>query len=175
MKIVKKKVIKLSKYVNIIEKTIKVNNSLEKYHSFDQSDYVSILAISKKNKIILVKQFRPALKKYTIELPGGLRDKKEKHSITAKRELYEETGYKAKKLTFLGSFHPDSGRLENKIYCYFTDDINFDKKHSDEKYVHSFEISFQELKKLIKKNKIQHFLHVGIIGLAHIRGLLKLK
>ena len=103
MKIVKKKILKLSKYINIIENTVKVDNSLEKYHSFSQSDYVSILAISKKNKIILVKQFRPALKKNTIELPGGLRDKKEKHSITAKRELYEETGYSAGKLTFLGS------------------------------------------------------------------------
>ena len=81
MKILKKKVVKLSEYINIIENTVKVDNSLEKYHSFGQSDYVSVLAISKKNKIILVKQFRPALKKSTIELPGGLRDKKEKHSI----------------------------------------------------------------------------------------------
>ncbi len=174
MKIVKKKVVKLSKYINIIENTVKVDNSLEKYHSFEQSDYVSVLAISKKNNIILVKQFRPALKKNTIELPGGLRDKNEKHSIAAKRELYEETGYIAKKLTFLGSFHPDSGRMENKIYCYFTNDIKLDKNHVDEKYVQSFEITIQELKRLIKKNKIQHFLHVGIIGLANIRGLLKI-
>ena len=174
MKIVKKKLVKLSKYINIIENTVRVDSSLEKYHSFGQSDYVSVLAISKKNKVILVRQFSPALKKSTIELPGGLRDKKEKHSIAAKRELYEETGYIAKKLTFLGSFYPDSGRLENKIYCYFADDIKFDKNHIDEKHVQSFEVTVQELKKLIKKNKIQHFLHVGIIGLANIRGLVKI-
>ena len=116
MKIVKKKILKLSKYINIIENTVKVDNSLEKYHSFSQSDYVSILAISKKNKIILVKQFRPALKKNTIELPGGLRDKKEKHSITAKRELYEETGYSAGKLTFLGSFHPSGPAINCTLW-----------------------------------------------------------
>ena len=38
MKIVKKKVIKLSKYANIIENTVKVDSSLEKYHSFNQSN-----------------------------------------------------------------------------------------------------------------------------------------
>ena len=48
----------------------------------------------------MVKQYRPAIEKFTIELPGGLRDKNELPKSTAVRELFEETGYRAKKLKF---------------------------------------------------------------------------
>lgn len=43
--------------------------------------------------LILVKQYRPALKQYTLELPAGLVDPDEKPDETAIRELKEETGY----------------------------------------------------------------------------------
>ncbi|GBL78810.1 ADP-sugar pyrophosphatase [Araneus ventricosus] len=43
--------------------------------------------------LILVKQYRPALKKYTLELPAGVVEKHEKPDETAIRELKEETGY----------------------------------------------------------------------------------
>ncbi|XP_054721691.1 ADP-sugar pyrophosphatase-like isoform X2 [Uloborus diversus] len=43
--------------------------------------------------LILVKQYRPALKRYTLELPAGLVDPLEKAEQTAIRELKEETGY----------------------------------------------------------------------------------
>ncbi|GIY24928.1 ADP-sugar pyrophosphatase [Caerostris darwini] len=43
--------------------------------------------------LILVKQYRPALKQYTLELPAGLVDPNEKPDETAVRELKEETGY----------------------------------------------------------------------------------
>ena len=175
IKKLKKTNIKLSNYVKVSEKTFKYGSTKKKYHSFSQTDYVSLLAITKKNKVVLVKQYRPAIEKFTIELPGGLRDKNELPKSTAVRELFEETGYRAKKLKFLGSFAPDSGRLENKIFCFFTKNVIFDKNHKDEKYVKSFEVSLKVLEKLIKKNKIQHFLHVGIIGLAYIRGLFKFK
>lgn len=173
-KILKERKIKVSKYVDILERSLLINSKIEKYHSFSQSDYVSILAINKKKKFILVKQFRPALKKFTLELPGGLRDKNEKPKDTAFRELYEETGYIAKNIKFLGSFSPDSGRLSNKIHCFFSDNLNYDKNHKDEKGVKSIHYSKKNFLNILKKNRIQHFLHVGIIYLAIYKKLIKL-
>ena len=54
----------------------------------------------KNKKILLTKEFRIGLKKYTWGLPGGFIDKNENQLKSAKRELLEETGLEAKKLHF---------------------------------------------------------------------------
>lgn len=59
-------------------------------------DGVMILAIDEEDNIILVKQFRPAIGDYIYELPAGMIDKGEDLETAAKRELFEETGLKAK-------------------------------------------------------------------------------
>jgi len=56
---------------------------------------VATVAFTKSKEVILVKQYRPPIDKYVIEFPAGLNDKKETFEETAKRELLEETGYKA--------------------------------------------------------------------------------
>ena len=58
----------------------------------DNTEVVSIIATTRKNEIILVKQFREAIGKYVIEFPAGLIDKGETVTNAALRELKEETG-----------------------------------------------------------------------------------
>ncbi len=58
---------------------------------------VAVLAIMRPSgRLVLVRQFRPPASGCTIEFPAGLIDKGEKPATTAKRELYEETGYSGK-------------------------------------------------------------------------------
>lgn len=66
----------------------------------DLKGVVGILAVSKKREILLVEQYRPPLRRRTIELPAGLAGddpykRDEPLVAAAKRELYEETGYEA--------------------------------------------------------------------------------
>ena len=62
----------------------------------------AVVPVLPDGKILLVKQFRPALNRYTWELPAGCRDAEdEPTSITAKRELEEETGYSTDDLSRL--------------------------------------------------------------------------
>jgi 8-oxo-dGTP pyrophosphatase MutT (NUDIX family) len=72
-------------------------------HSEDSVDAVVILAILKydtsdpsKDEIVCVKQFRPPVDAYTIELPAGLIDANEDPATAASREFTEETGYVGK-------------------------------------------------------------------------------
>jgi ADP-ribose pyrophosphatase len=44
----------------------------EIYHGLEVADYVTVLAVTADGRVPLVRQFRPAVEKYTIELPGGL-------------------------------------------------------------------------------------------------------
>lgn len=62
---------------------------------------VIIIPITEKKELILIKQFRPALDKYVIELPAGLVEINEDYIASGKRELIEETGYSSENFSLL--------------------------------------------------------------------------
>ena len=63
-------------------------------------------------RVAVVRQFRPAVEQYTWELPSGLIDPGEDPETACRRELLEETGLRAERVTYLGGYRPDTGRLE---------------------------------------------------------------
>ena len=62
-------------------------------------------------RVAVVRQFRPAVEQYTWELPSGLIDPGEDPETACRRELLEETGLRAERVTYLGGYRPDTGRL----------------------------------------------------------------
>lgn len=70
-----------------------LNGKEASYDIKDEGKTVSILALTKENKIILVKVFRPGPEKVLVEMPGGFIDQDETPIDAAKRELLEETGF----------------------------------------------------------------------------------
>lgn len=79
---------------------------------------VAILPILSRDKVILVRQFRYATKRELWEIPAGTLDKGEKPLHCARRELEEETGYKAKIFTKLAAFYPCPGYSSEIIHLY---------------------------------------------------------
>jgi len=169
---------KLSPWVTLTTKGVtKGNNQEEFYHSFRQPDYVTVMAVTEDGHIPVVRQYRPAVESYTLEFPGGLLDDSELPEKTAKRELFEETGFIANKgLALLGSLFPDTGRLENRFWCYFATSVT---KHKNSTWNHednmsSFLLSKNEFKKAIDNGEFNHALHIAIVGLAVIKGYFQL-
>ncbi len=60
-----------------------------------KKDVAAVLPITPEGKIVLIKNFRVPLQKYVIEMPAGMIDSDESIEETARRELFEETGYEA--------------------------------------------------------------------------------
>jgi ADP-ribose pyrophosphatase len=89
------------------------------YFSVKCADYVSIVALTGNDELVLVRQFRPAVEEQTVELPSGHIDPGESASAAAARELFEETGYVAESLEEMGVIRPDIGRLSNRMHCFF--------------------------------------------------------
>jgi ADP-ribose pyrophosphatase len=75
------------------------------------------------SKIGLIKQFRYAVGKEMIEIPAGKLDNNENPIQCAIRELEEEIGYKAQKLTFLTKIHPAIGFSNEKISIYLAEEL----------------------------------------------------
>lgn len=79
----------------------------------------------KDGKVALVKQYRYAYGKEIYEIPAGKMEEGEDPLLSAKRELEEETGYRAKTLSHLQDIYPSPGYTDEIIHIYFTDSADF--------------------------------------------------
>ena len=77
----------------------------------------AMLAFDEKGKVILVKQHRFPYG-YVLEIPAGTLDKGENAKKCAFREIKEETGYSAKKMTPIISYYPSVGYNKEVIHCF---------------------------------------------------------
>ena len=112
---------------------------------FETWDYIehrtgasAVVAALPDGKLLLVRQYRPSLERFTWELPAGGRSNGETFEETAKRELREETGYESKDFTHLMSLRstPAFCNEQIEIYlasdCYQTADQNLDEAEAIE-------------------------------------------
>ncbi|MEI9814945.1 MAG: NUDIX hydrolase [Acidobacteriota bacterium] len=77
-----------------------------------------VMPVDEKNRVLLVKQYRLPALQYLWELPAGRLDEGETVLQAARRELKEETGYKARKMTKLIEFWVSPGFLGEKMTIY---------------------------------------------------------
>lgn len=77
-----------------------------------------MMPVDEDNRVLLVRQYRLAARRYLWELPAGTIDEGETALQTARRELAEETGYRAKKWQKLAEFFPSPGFLSEKMTIY---------------------------------------------------------
>lgn len=89
------------------------------HYSINSPDFVCIIAVTEKNELLLVRQFRHAVAEMTLELPAGHVEKDETPEQAARKELLEETGYIAEKFELLASLSPSTSRFTNRMWCYF--------------------------------------------------------
>jgi len=82
-----------------------------------------IIPVLPEGNIALIKQYRYPVQSEMIELPAGKLDPGEKPEACAKRELEEEIGYSAGKLTFICNIHPAIGFASEKMWIYLAEDL----------------------------------------------------
>ena len=82
-----------------------------------------IIPVLPEGNIALIKQYRYPVQSEMIELPAGKLDPGEKPEACAKRELEEEIGYSAGKLTFVCNIHPAIGFASEKMWIYLAEDL----------------------------------------------------
>jgi ADP-ribose pyrophosphatase len=139
------------------------------HYSIQTDDYVSIVAVTQNDEFVLVRQFRPAVETLTLELPAGHVDNHETPEHSAHRELLEETGFDAGSIKTLGWLLPDTGRLSNRMWCFFASEL-IPVTFEPEPGIDVLQLKPEELTSAIVDGKFNHALHIAALTLAQLHG-----
>lgn len=88
------------------------------------NEFVVIVPFVSENEVILVRQYKHGAKKVLLGFPSGFIHKGETPEYCAKRELLEETGYKAEKIKLVASLFENPTRCRNRYYIVFASGIS---------------------------------------------------
>jgi ADP-ribose pyrophosphatase len=89
----------------------------------ENSGAVAMVALDDQRQVVLVKQYRHAVRGLVIEIPAGKLDGDEDPLEGAQRELREETGFRAGRFERLGSFYPAPAWSTEFVYLYLATDL----------------------------------------------------
>ena len=93
---------------------------------------VAVLGFVDAGHVVLVRQYRHLWRGMSWELPGGGGQPGEDPAVAAGRELREEGGYRAGRLTLLTRFYPSNAYLDEVAYCYVAHDLEPDALPADD-------------------------------------------
>jgi ADP-ribose pyrophosphatase len=141
-----------------------------RYFVMDFLDWVNVVALTTDNELILIKQYRHAVKEICTEIPGGSLDLKngETPEMAAVRELTEETGYVPKEVKLLGYHEPNPALQSNKLWTYLALGCEKLKDQELDPYedIEVFLSKPEDVFKLIESGEIRHSLVITAIHLA---------
>lgn len=83
-------------------------------------DAAAVLPLLPDDQVLLVKQFRPAVRQVLTEIPAGILDVDGEDALTAAaRELEEETGYRHTTIEFLGGYYSSAGSTDQYVHLFW--------------------------------------------------------
>ena len=116
----------------------------------------AVVALTHTGKIVLVRQYRTALDRVTVEIPAGKLDPGEDPVECAKRELHEETGFKPGRIRYLTTIATSCGFCDELIHIYMATNLEFDGADpDDDEFVNVDLVPLSELIDAVLDGKIE--------------------
>lgn len=144
--------------IDYYQDTVKVpNGNVVTWDFIGHKGAAAVVPVNHEGKILMVRQYRNALDRETLEVPaGGLNSIDEPTDTAALRELEEETGYQAGKLELLLTLRTTVAFCNEKIDIYVATDLKPGSQHLDEdEFINVEAYAIEELLQMIYDCKIQ--------------------
>ena len=104
------------------------NGKVGTFHLLEAPDWVNVVPVLQdgggNSCFVMVKQYRQAVRRTTVEFPAGLIEAGERPAAAAERELFEETGYRPKSLKPIGTIYPNPAFMTNRCYTFLAEDLH---------------------------------------------------
>src|SRR5215203_2112325 len=136
------------------------------YGVLESGGFAAVVPVTGGGDVVLVRQWRQPLGAFTLELPSGGVDAGEKPERAARRELFEETGYRAEGLEHLLSVHTSTGRSTEVCHLFGCTAVRDERGPRPEptEFIRVVELPFGEVLDMVSDG--------GITDTATVLGLL---
>ena len=156
-KFLKREQIFKGRVLDVVRDTVRLPNERETTREFClHIGAVAVLPLLSDGTVILEKQYRHAHGRVILEIPAGkLNFADEDRLEAAKRELREETGAVARKWTELGMLVPTPAIVNEKIWMFLAEDIEFaETELDDDEFIEVVKIPLDELCQMVMRGEI---------------------
>ena len=170
-----KEQLQFDSFTLVTDKVILPNNKEKDRTYIKHPGGVAILAKNINNELLIVNQYRHAIKMITKEIPAGKMDKDPNETIldAAHRELREETGFFASSMTYLGHTYPSAGILNEKLELFFATGLTKTETDlDDDEFINIEFIPKDKFENLIKNNELDDSKTISSYFLAKLKGLI---
>ena len=142
--------------IGLYKDTVEVNGTIAEWDYIHHDGAACVVAVNNNGKLLMVRQYRNALDRFTLELPAGKLDSPDEPTIEcATRELEEETGYKAGNMEYLLTVNTTVAFCNERVDVYLATDLEKTAQHLDpEEEINVEEWDIEDLKKLIYEGKM---------------------
>ncbi len=154
----KRELVQKGSIIDYYQDTVLVpNGNIVKWDFIGHKGAAAVIPVREDGKILMVRQFRNALDRETLEVPaGGLNGADEPTRNAAGRELEEETGYKSNDIEFLITIRTTVAFCNEKIDIYVAKNLIPSSQHLDEdEFINVEAYSVEELMEMIYNTTIQ--------------------
>ena len=172
-KLVRKNQVYGGKSVNFYVDDIELPNGAQATREYlDHPGAVGVLPLLPDGRIVLVRQYRHPVGEVTLELPAGKLDAGEDPLACVRRELREETGYKASKITPLLDYWPTPAFANEVLHLYVAEDlVGGALQPDDDEFIEKVEMPLKEALDLARRGYIKDSKTlVGLLAYAVWRG-----
>lgn len=145
---------------------------VDPYYVLEYPDWVTGLAFTKDEKVILVKQYRHALGEVCLELPGGCVDNTDNNFEEAvRREFLEETGYAFETAVYLGKTSSNPSTNSNVLHMFLLKggEKVQEQQLDDNEEIEILTVSLAEFRQMLLENKFIQSMHVTNIFYALVK------
>ncbi len=145
--------------------------AVKRFSLIEATDWVNVIAITRDEQVVLIRQYRPGVDRICLEIPGGMVDPGEDALTAAARELSEETGYTASRWEKLGAISPNPAIQNNMLHAY----LAVDAERTTEPHFDGSELIEVDLARLdecyamVRDGRIEHALVVAAFGHLALR------
>lgn len=142
--------------IGLYKDTVEVNGTIADWDYIHHDGAAAVVAVNDEGKLLMVRQYRNALDRFTLELPAGKLDEPGEPTLEcAKRELEEEAGYYTDDFEYLLTVNTTVAFCDEKIDLYLARNLKKTEQHLDPEEEINVEVwDIEDLKQLIYEGKL---------------------